>query len=260
MSSIVNTRVLELRNKLEIISSNRSRLNFLKNYYRGKTAIVIATGPGFQDYVDLIRDNINNDTIIICVKQSLRCFDHEADFHVINRDHLEEYEYNELQPITIMVNHPCQDKHPYGDIQFFSQNTTDIDHQRFNSWDQIDLTNYDSLSWNDKNLGTGENMVFNGNHIMLEAVMPLCVHLGVKNIIMNGWVGGGTHGIYIKDETDWNSLRHLWSDDEKMKRISEKIPGFLKEHFDINIYTICDSKFKIKRITDSEYVDIVKSK
>jgi hypothetical protein len=87
----IDSRRTLLRGKIENISSNRERFEYLNNYYLGKTAIVIATGPGFKDYTNFIKENTNENTIIICIKQSLKALDYSADFHLLNRVHLEEY-------------------------------------------------------------------------------------------------------------------------------------------------------------------------
>jgi hypothetical protein len=253
---IVLKRTEILRKALEKIQSNRARLDHLKDYYSGKTAIVIATGPGFQDYVDLIKENTNENTIIICIKQSLKCFDYVADFHILNRDHLEKYDYINPKPITLILNYPKRIPHSYGDINFYIQNRPGFSHKRLDNWNEID-NNRDSLSLNDKNIGSNENMVFNGGHIMMEIVLPLCIHLGIKNIITNGWVGGSEHGIDIKNEQKWAKFPYLYEEQKTLIRISEKLPKFMLDHFNTNIYTICDSQYKIEKIDKQKYIDII---
>lgn len=67
-------------------------------------------------------------------------------------------------------------------------------------------------------------MVVNLGHIMMETVFPLCIQLGVKNIIINGWVGGRGYGIEVK-----NKIPGLWISHESQEtliKISEKMPDF----------------------------------
>lgn len=107
----------------------------------------------------MIKENINDDTIIMCIKQSLRCFDYVADFQFLNCDHFEEYDYKDPKPITIMINHPKRTTHPYGDISFYTRDMNQhVKHVRVNTWDEID-NDRDSIPFNDKNIGSGENMV-----------------------------------------------------------------------------------------------------
>lgn len=251
-------RTMKLREELSNIESNREKLNFMKNYYEGKTAIVVATGPKFQDHTPVIKENINDNTILITIKQSLLCFDYVSDFHLLNRDHLTHYLYNNdyPKPITLMTNYPKRKIHTqHGDIHFFLTNAKNNGHTRKCQWDSID-NNIKSFDMNDENLGSGENMVINSGHIMMESVLPLCVHLGIKKIIFNGWVGGSKHGINVGKELDWTKCKRLYKEQEKHIRISEKIPMYFKDNYDIDMYTICESKYMIQHITHEELYEL----
>ena len=91
----------------------------------------------------------------------------------------------------------------------------------------------------------------------MEIVFPLCVHLGVTNIITNGWVGGPDHGIKIENEEKWEKYPYLWAMEARYVKISEKLPKFLLDHFGINIFTICDSSYNIKKIDEQKYINII---
>lgn len=235
----INNRINLLRDKLNAIKSNRDKLESLRDYHKGKSAIIVATGPGFQDYIEQIKESINDDVILICIKQSLKCFDYVSDFHIINRDHLCTYDYGEIKPITLMTYYPGRHKHKYGDIHFFCDG---IDKKRGDQWKNID-NNIDTINFNDEHLGTGENMTINFGHIMMETAIPLCTHLGISNVYLDGWIGGEKHGIKIKNETKHTNA--LIKEQKYHFEVSSKLSDFFKEHHNMNIYTICESHYQI---------------
>jgi hypothetical protein len=253
---IIRYRTSALRDEIEQIESNRGRLDHLKDYYKNKVAIVVATGPGFQDYIDLIKDNINDDTIIICIKQSLKCFDHIADFHILNCEHYENYNYNDPKPITLMTSYPGRRARSCADINFFLSNLPGVNHKQVNNWHLCEDS--ETFMPNDKNIGPGENMAVNWGHIMMETVLPLCVQLGVRVIITNGWVGGFDHGIHIRNPVKQNS--RLQGDQENMRKSSERLTKYFKDKYDIDIFTICESQYCIEKISEEKFVDIVNNK
>jgi hypothetical protein len=240
-SDIIKNRVAIMRNTIDKVSGNRNKLEALRNYHNGKSAIIVATGPGFQDYIGQIKESICDDVILICIKQSLNCFDDIADFHILNRDHLCAYEYGETKPITLMTYYPGRSKHKYGDIHFFCDNI-DKTNKRVDQWKNIN-NNIDTINFNDEHLGIGENMVVNSGHIMMESVIPLCTHLGITNVYINGWIGGFAHGIEIKNEIKRN--KKLENEQKYHFEVSSKLSDFFKEHHDMNIYTICESHYQI---------------
>lgn len=253
----IKLRRTKLRNEIDGISGNRDRLDHLKDYYQGKTAVIVATGPGFQDHTDVIRDNMNENTILICIKQSLKTFDHLADFHIMNRDNYEPYDYQDPVPIILTTNYPERKEYQRGDIHFYGPNIPGVAHRAVNNWDSID-NDVDTLTFNDANNGPGENMVINSGHILIETAIPLCVHLGVKNIIINGWVGGYDHGIDIDNATRKPSTKDFdFNNQNKIIRISEKMEDYFDRHFGISISRICDSRYRIPLISHDEYIDIV---
>jgi hypothetical protein len=258
---LIKKRTNILRSELDKIESNRAKLDYLKNYYLNKTAIIIATGPNFIDYTDLIKNNINENTIIICIKQSLYSFDNISDFHLLNYDNLDTYNYIDFKPITLFTNYNKERTvHPYGDINFFIHPPKDIIKENNDIFNGID-NNKDYFSFNDNNLGIGESMTSNFGHIMFELAIPLCIQLGIKNIILNGWVGGYNHGIHINNELKWvGKYDYLQEQLNNHVIISEKIPQFLYTNFNIHIYSICPTMYKIDQIFEKEYLLIINSK
>ena len=256
MDHIIERRK-QLREEIDSISSNRGRLDHIKDYYAGKTAIVIGTGPGFLDHIDVIKENLNENTIVICIKQGVQSLDDQADFHVYNTVHYQNYKYQGSAPIRLMVNIPERRVYRPADIHFYMVNMPgEKKNVKVNNWESVDK-DIDTIPFGDKNNGPGENMVVNTGHILMEVVFPLCVHLGVKNIVINGLVGGPSHGINVGNEVNWERNKHLYRDDEKMFRISEKLHDFFVRHYNIEVFLLCESNYKIPRITHEEYVNIV---
>lgn len=262
---IIKNRIFKLRSELDKINSNREKLDYLNNYYKYKNAIIVATGPNFIDYIDLIKNNINENTILICTKQTIKYFDMIADFHILNWDHLEEYEYNySYKPITLFINYNVPDENNfrivnnYGDINFFLCNLNNINHERKNSWDYLE-TDIDFLSMNDNNLGKDENMVLNTGHIIMELGLPICVHLGIKNIILNGFVGGNSHGTIIENELNWDKdeYKHLYSEQELLYEKSKHLQKYLHKNFNINIFSLCNTNYYIDKISENEFKNIL---
>ena len=264
---IIINRTIELRNKLNEIKSNRGKLDFLKNYYFNKTAIVIGTGPGYKDHLDVIKNNINENTILICIKQSIKDFDMICDFHAMNLDHYEDYNYDEsFKPIVLFTNYSLPDEnnyresHPSGDINYFIHNLKGIDKKLKIFWDCV-LENEECLIPNDENLGPDENMSINTGHIMFETVIPLIIQLGIKNIILNGYVGGSSHGTIINNELKWEDnyafLNDLQNDEYNR---SKYLPKYLFDHYGIHIFSICKTNYHIEQITQQEFINIINFK
>lgn len=252
---LINQRSQELREKLLKISSNRARLDFLKDYYKGKNAIIVGTGPGFTNDIDFIKDNIDENTILFCIKQSLNSFDCYADFHYINDVNQIKYHYPDIgRPITIKA-HACR-RNTGEDIIFQCGNLPGVKTTLKNKWKEIEEGN-DAITFNDDNIGPGENMTFGDGkgHSMMQIVIPFVVHLGIKNVAITGFVGGVDHG--VKVQTDGNCWSKAFYDGlDYQYRISALVFDFFKDKFDTNIYLICDSIYKIPKITKQQYIEI----
>jgi hypothetical protein len=255
MQIIVN-RIKKLRYELNNLSSNREKLNFIQNYYLNKRVIIVGTGPKFTDNIEKIKKNIDENTILICIKQSIKYFDMMCDFHILNLDHYEKYNYDKInKPIICQIFYDKIRKNinfsNYDfDIAFYIHNINNILHERKDGWKLLN-TDIDFISFNDSNLGPNENMVINKGHIFMELALPLSIHIGCKEIILNGIVGGSNHGTYINNPNDWNYLKSqgndLYKDLEIMIENSKYFNTYFERMFGIDIYSICDTMFYFKR-------------
>lgn len=252
---IVRQRSNDLREKILQISSNRGRLDFLKDYYKGKNAIIVATGPNFKDDIEFIKENINENTILFCIKQSLNSFDNIADFHYINDVNQIKYRYHDKGTPIIIKAHACR-RNSGGDIIFQCRNSPGVKTVLKNKWVELEKGN-DAITFNDDNIGPGENMVFGDGkgHSMMQVVLPFIVHLGIKNVAITGFVGGVDHGVKVQtDGKCWSKA--FYNGLEYQYKISALIHDFFKNKFNTHIYLICDSIYKIPRITRQQYTEI----
>jgi hypothetical protein len=260
---IIIKRTNILREKLSK-KSNRERVDFLKNYYLGKTAIIVGTGPDYKNQIDIIKNNFNENCILICIKQSIKDFDMICDFHIYNHDHFELYKYGNFKPIILFMNYSKPDINNYrtvyenSDINFFLHNLNNCEHKNKNILHELKNDN-DLFLWNDKNLGLKENMVSNGTHIIFEIAFPLAISIGCKNIITNGWVGGSNHGTVIKNELSWDLQKYKYLVDENNKEIelSGLLGNYLYNNYNVHIFSLGKTLYKIEQIIESDFINII---
>jgi hypothetical protein len=266
---IIIKRTCILRKKLENINSNRQKLEFLKNYYLNKTAIIVGTGPEYKDNIEIIKNNINENTILICLKQSIKDFDMICDFHVYNGDHYENYAYGDFKPIVFYMNYskPNIDNirtvHQKADLNFFLFNLNGVIHNKTSIISEIQKNeNRELLYWNDNNLGINENVVPHAQHIIFEIGFPLAINIGCKNIITNGWVGGSNHGCDIKNEVSWDNPKYnyLYTEQEKEYEYSKKLSKYLYDLYNVHIYALKTTNYQITTINYDDFINIVNNK
>lgn len=260
---IIETRVVVLRSELNKISSNRGKLELLKNYYKGKTAIIVGTGPNYKNYVDMVKNNFNENCVLICLKQTIEDFDMICDFHIYNPDNYKKYNYNTIKPIVMFMNFPTR-KIPRGtykdaDIQFFITPIKGSKHiKKFMPFCFDQSNNF--FEYNDDNLGEGENMVPHGKHVIFEMAFPLAVNLGCKNIITVGWVGGfGQYGTIVNNGTNWNlpMYKHLRDEEDFYNKKCGELPAYLQNNYNMNIFSLCENKRNIDVISEKQFMQII---
>tara|TARA_Y100000593_G_C4301970_1_gene333823 strand:+ start:144 stop:905 length:762 start_codon:yes stop_codon:yes gene_type:complete len=197
-----------LKRKLLELESVEERMDSLKNKYKGKTAVILATGPTLNDHnaeemrkIFLDRD----DLVVISVKHAYSITKETTDFHVSNlwsMDRKNPTVYEDDNTIAIFNvaksyqkehldiimdnNHPC-------DIWFPVLNPPYVDDTQ-----TIQATkNYD-LFWM---LGEKCESIW-GKSIMYSSAIPLALHIGCRDIITIGWdLGTGEH-FYKKEYGD----------------------------------------------------------
>ena len=174
-----------LKNELINLESIEERLEVLKDKYVGDTAYLVTCGPSLSNHnVDVLNDKLKN-KLVISVKQAYDVIPEISDFHLLNTYNLKEYEYRLDDTIVIWSvsksyaeNQLQRIQHKPVDIYFPVINPPYITPQ-----DTIaGLLNFDDM----KLLGSRCEATW-GPGMFYEMMMPLCLHLGIKEIITIGW-------------------------------------------------------------------------
>lgn len=162
---------------LHNISCEYKRLNFLKDLFNNEDIVIIAPGP----YLDKKRLNYLIDTFItISVKYATQyLFDNNMipTFFIFNQWLANGNSVNDYDKYTNKVTSIYGKKRnskSYGLINFNSSGNHKDSFKKISQ-------HIDVFSWKQNHL------YYNNAHIMLELSIPLCIHLGVKNIYTLGW-------------------------------------------------------------------------
>ena len=59
--NIIIDRTIKLRQTLDKIKSNRQKLDYLNNYAKNKTAIIVGTGPEYKNSIQEVKKKFNFD-------------------------------------------------------------------------------------------------------------------------------------------------------------------------------------------------------
>lgn len=248
-------------NNLNIISSNREKLDYLQNYYKNKTAIIVGTGPEYKNQIDSIKTILDENVILICMKQSIKDFDMICDFHVYNGDHFENYKYTKnCKPIVLYLNYSRPNTKnwrrtlPIADINLFKRSFHGTNHIRKNIITELNNNQETNLfGWNDDNLGVGENVCVHAYHVMFEQGLPLAVNLGCNRIITNGWVGGFSHGTKLIRENVINDSDISLESFERVQ-IDKYLTTYLKDNYHIKLFTLGYSLYTVPNLTICEFI------
>lgn len=175
----------ELKNKIKNLDSIEERLNLLKNKYEGETAYLVTCGPSLSNHDgDVLNDKLR-DKLVISVKQAHDVVGDISDFHLLNTYNLKDYNYTTNDSIVVWSvsksyaqNQLERIQHKPLDIYFPVINPPYITPQ-----DTIaGSCNFDDM----KLLGKRCEVTW-GPGMFYEMMIPLCLHLGIKNIITIGW-------------------------------------------------------------------------
>jgi hypothetical protein len=194
---------------------------------------------------------INEKTILVCIKQTIRDFDGMCDIHIVNYSGLEEYTYSSDVFVTQMhyIQERELDNFEKADINFHMYNNLydDPNHHRNDIWSLIQNNDTNCYKFNDVTLGKNNNMVLNHGHIMLEQGIPICVLLGCKTIIFSGFVGGFEHeeGINV----NYGKIEQHHIDNMTLNiNLFSKYSKIIADNEDVSFYTLCDTKYEIPKM------------
>lgn len=169
------------------------RLEYLKNKYEGKTAVILAPGPTLKDHDQNELKNLfksRGDLVVIPIKQAYDVCQETSDFHILNTynfDKYNGYDYvnldliifyglsksyvnDQLQKLMIKP-HPC-------DIWVPIVNPPYISYEQCmhysGDWDKMFMLQNEPQSWW-------------GTSILFEQAIPMALLIGCKKIVTIGW-------------------------------------------------------------------------
>jgi len=226
------------------------KLHTLKNSLQGKKALIITCGPSLKNYTQQhFQQFRDNGYIIVCVKQAIKVVG-ECHFHCVNFCNEEKYQYHIMKnkPISLFckyIDHKFGKAgiNPY-DIMVTHQSNK-FKHSIPKSIEQgIDRISFDFL------LKDKELRVWWGN-IMYELALPLCIHLGIKDIYIIGWdCTSYLDHFYSERKPDTRTSKINWRElDQSLIDVSPHTAPFLKKQFGITLKNIGnDSALKIPTV------------
>jgi hypothetical protein len=179
----INYRSDNLLDMIKSYSSDRKKLDLLRNMYKDQDCYILTCGPSLNDYSEEFLNEALSDKLVFAVKQAYNHAPNIADFHFFNSNNFEVYEYNENRPVVLassaeseiaMIYHIWSNDQEY-DLFNFIPDDRDISKSICKSLNFEEYTYENKL---ERPWGPG---------IMTEMVFYLAVHLGVKNIYTIGW-------------------------------------------------------------------------
>lgn len=184
---LYKTPLSDTRSLITRAFSIEQKLELLKDSYAGKDCYILTCGPSLQDYSKQFLDDFLKDKLVLSIKQAYTRHPEVTDFHFFNCSNLpqpsngiEHYSYGDDGPIVV-----ASSNYPDGsrwsqlqkkDLFFKIPIRTEIENEFICFTKEFDKYLLDSSIT--RPCGPG---------IMLETVIFMAVHLGVKNIFALGW-------------------------------------------------------------------------
>jgi hypothetical protein len=255
----------DLKNKIPLLDSVEERISLIKDSYKGKTAVIVLTGPTLKDHNHgEMRDIFENreDIVVISVKQAYTTTLNTTDFHVLNPwniDRKTPTKYKDDNPIVFWNvaqsyqdahlniiagnNHPCDMWVPCLNPPYITDRDTIQATCDFDKWG--DLGEKTQLYW--------------GKSILYSTIFPLVLHLGCKDIVTIGWDFKSSNTLKEKSEHFYDNNKKIdefnSKDDIEMIESTSKLYDWcLKNNITIKILSDvnpCEKKFtRIKSIND----------
>ena len=161
-------------NILEKDLSQKEKIEFLKDLFKGEKAYVLSCGPTLTDHNSDKINNLLEKNLTVAIKQSFELFKENVDLHIYNCANFKEYDYSKQKPITIEASST-----PYKlsecDLKFFIR-------EREYENSVASLKNFDDWTFSKQPL-----LRPYGPGIMYEVVFYTLHHLGVSEAVTIGW-------------------------------------------------------------------------
>jgi hypothetical protein len=231
-----NKKIREkINNYTSSINDSYDKLKLIENIYKNYKAIILTCGPSINDYKDKILGLVDSSTLLICVKQTFNITE-IADFYIPGDPIDIKFKY--CVPVRIGVQ--ALDRIFYDKKK--NINLSDINFKNYGNvkrrYTLYDIEkNIDSLSWENNALTNKNHMMIHFAHAVHGVALPLCIHLGIKNIFIIGWDGhknGAKNSHFYK-----NGIQDLtYYGSTAITKCNEYIVEFLFNNFNVNIYQI----------------------
>ena len=232
----MNSITKELKQHIISLDSVEERLNYLKNKYTNKTAVILAPGPTLKTH-DLNILNNRDDIVILAIKQAYDVIKGQTDFHIMNTynfDKYKGYEYEHLDSIIFyglsksyvrdqmqklaIKPHPC-------DIWVPVVNPPYITYEQC-IHKSADFDKFFMLS--------KEPQTWWGTSILFEQAIPMALLIGCKKIITIGWDLGTGH-FYKDKDVNFKPTAEVKETNESILTTKELYDWCVKNNIEINI-------------------------
>ncbi len=175
---------IELKNKLKDLETIEERLNILKDKYKGETAYLLTCGPSLSYNSSILAEKLENE-LVISVKQAYDVVKDISDFHLLNTYNLKDYKYSTDNTIVVWS---VSKSYAYNQLERIQNKPLDIYFPVINPpYITPQDTIAGSLNFNDMKLLDKRCEVTWGPGMFYEMMIPMCLHLGIKDIVTIGW-------------------------------------------------------------------------
>lgn len=185
----MNSKTKHLKEKILNLETIEERLNYLKNTFKNKKAVILAPGPSLNHH-DLSPLKNRDDVVILTIKQAYDSIQGQSDFHIVNTynfDKYKGYNYEHLDTIIFyglaksyvsqqieklsIKPHPCDIWVPIMNPPFISYKQC---MHKSGDWDKMLMLQNEPHTWW-------------GTSILFEQAIPLALLIGCTKIYTVGW-------------------------------------------------------------------------
>tara|TARA_B110000238_G_C16129409_1_gene440716 strand:- start:46 stop:900 length:855 start_codon:yes stop_codon:yes gene_type:complete len=168
------------KEKFIALRTTEEKIKFLKNSFKNEECYILTAGPSINEIeVEHLRKKLK-DKLVISVKQTYNLIPELVDFHIINTDNYQVYDFSDNDPIKIKISlrNNAQKTPKYReDLSLFVDNTKTISKEHslagLMDFDNYLLDKTDLRPW--------------GPGIMYELGIYLPVLLGCTKVYILGW-------------------------------------------------------------------------
>ncbi|HEY6874647.1 MAG TPA: hypothetical protein VI298_18155 [Geobacteraceae bacterium] len=187
-------RITELKTA---IRQTNDPVRILENAFAGRDALVVSCGPSMCHWREVYEREIENNPLVVCIKQSYLSLGGLCDLHFLNTWNLVRYQYKEKKSPVMSFCTIDNETISFGTYDVIFKIPAEMIAKPEN---MLAITrDFSSYKLN----GTGLSRP-RGPSIMLESVIYSLIHMGVKRIVTIGWdiaddKGGNTHYYNMDD-------------------------------------------------------------